>query len=145
MTEDSYLSEIRSCDAEIAECEQALNRLRAELAEAENAREGSKRFRSDFDRFIEKRKNYIKGSDMFSKVRCFSSFLKKAETLVNGYPYVQSRESIDEMDRRIAEKIRQLNEDIDYLRQELANLRAQKQMLNSDYNNYLNSLSEEQG
>ncbi len=145
MDAESYKRLINNYDAQISEMERTIRNLRNEIAEVEAAKENAKGIRSDFDRFVGRKKQKNSKQTKGKLVKSFSSFIAKATSLLTGSEYNQANERIEEINRLLSSKIKSLYEDLDYCKRELSLLRRQRDTTYSEYMGYLKSLEEEVG
>lgn len=143
MDAESYKRALNSYDAQISEMERTIRNLRNEIAEAEEAKENAKGIRSDFDRFVARKKQKNSKQTKGKLVKSFSSFIAKATSLLTGSEYNQANEKIEEINRLLSSKIKSLYDDLDYCKRELSRLKTQRDTTYSEYMGFLKSLEEE--
>lgn len=143
MDAESYKLALNNFDAQISEMEQTIRNLRNEIAEAEEAKENAKGIRSDFDRFVARKKQKNSKQTKGKLVKSFSSFIAKATSLLTGSEYNQANERIEEINRLLSSKIKSLYEDLDYYKRELSRLKSQRDTTHSEYMSFLKSFEEE--
>lgn len=143
MNAESYKRAFNSYDAQISEMERTIRNLRNEIAEAEEAKENAKGIRSDFDRFVARKKQKNSKQTKGKLVKSFSSFIAKATSLLTGSEYNQANEKIEEINRLLSSKIKSLYDDLDYCKRELSRLKRQRDITYSEYMGFLKSLEEE--
>lgn len=143
MDAESYRRALNNFDAQISEMERTIRNLRNEIAEAEEAKENAKGIRSDFDRFVARKKQKNSKQTKGKLVKSFSSFIAKATSLLTGSEYNQANERIEGINRLLSSKIKSLYDDLDYCKRELSRLKRQRDTTHSEYMGFLKSLEEE--
>lgn len=142
MDADAYKSALNTYDSRILEMERMIHNLHSEIAEAEEAKENAKGIRTDFDSFVERKRQRNSKSTKGKFVKSFSSFIAEATNLLTGSEYNQANERIDEINRLVTSKIRSLNDDLDCCKRDLSRLKEQRDAIYSEYMGFLKSLEE---
>ena len=139
MDSAAYLKLINSCNYKIEEKEEEIAKLKREISEGEEAAEGARRLKSDFDDFVERKKQKNKIQNKGWLVKSFSSFISQANDLLCGNEYTRANDRVLEINERIINDLEKLREDLNCCNYELEQLKKERNGLYAEYQECLNS------
>lgn len=144
MTAIEFETQIKKYDIEIADLKGSITDLKAQILEAEMAQKNAKGLREGFDGFVSSKKQKNCRTTNGNHIKAFMSFINKATVLLTGPEYNRAKDSVEEINRLLIEKLKKLNSDLDYCSKRLGTLQVQRQELNSQYVNFLNAQKSEE-